>query len=56
MGMTTGTSSQSSRWERMSAEAMIFITDMGEPWTHDAMSKNFLLIDFQLLGDSPTSG
>ena len=30
---------------------LIFITDMGEPWNHDAMSKNFLMVDFQLLAE-----
>jgi len=35
---------------------LIFITDMGEPWNHDAMSKNFLMIDFQLLGEQNDDG
>ena len=38
------------------AEVLIFITDMGEPWNHDAMSKNFLMIDFQLLGEQNDDG
>ncbi|CAL1168863.1 unnamed protein product [Cladocopium goreaui] len=35
---------------------LIFITDMGEPWNHDAMSKNFLMIDFQLTREDGLSG